>query len=783
MTVGSADPATKDPGETIAVTANTTVKALWEDHSWGEVDYKWADDNSTVTATRVCKHDGAHVESETAKATSEVTTEPTETAEGVRTYTATFDNPDFAKQTKTEPVPVKEHEHVLTHVAAGPATCTEDGVVEHWVCDQGDNPCGLCFSDVEGRVQISQEDTVAKALGHDWGEWSQTVVPTCSAMGKEERVCERDSDHKEARDVDIDPDAHDWGEWETVTEPTETKEGSEKRTCKCDPEHTETQAIPVKGHVHVLTKVEAVDATCEADGVVEHWVCNEGENPCGRLFGDAQGANEVDAEDAVAKATGHKWGAWAATTPASCTEKGTEARTCANDDQHVETREVDALDHAWGEPTYEWADGNKAATATRTCANDASHAETEVAEAASEVTLEPTETAEGVRTYTASFDNPAFATQTRTEAIPKLDPKDDPDDGSDSGTDPSDDQGADSGTDPGDDSGKDPEPGTDPGTNPGTDPTDDQGKDQGDDSSQGGSIAYRNTEGSGNVWTKGSGRASEFVFKRSAADASTFAHFTGIQVDGQDVDPASYEARSGSVVVGLKPAYLETLAVGDHTMTALFDDGNSASARVTIVAAQDGQGDGNGNGEADDSGSGNGEPGSGGDNGNGGTTPGGDNGNGGSGNGGSGNNGSGDGNDSSSDNSGGNDNGEPGKDGAGNGGSGGNGSDSNNDGSSDDSGSGNGSDNGESGNDSANGGSNNGSGSNANAGNGTTSVLSTPATRPAASTSAASAPAAITVRSSTAKTGDAALPALATLLLLAAASALATAAARRRTEN
>ena len=43
-------------------------------------------------------------------------------------------------------------------------------------------------------------------------------------------------------------------------------------------------------------------------------------------------------------------------------------------------------------------------------------------------TTAPTETKEGVRTYTASFDNDAFATQTKTEAIPKLDPQpgDDP---------------------------------------------------------------------------------------------------------------------------------------------------------------------------------------------------------------------------------------------------------------------------------------------------------------------------------------------------------------------
>ena len=39
------------------------------------------------------------------------------------------------------------------------------------------------------------------------------------------------------------------------------------------------------------------------------------------------------------------------------------------------------------------------------------------------------------------------------------------------------------------------------------------------------------------------------------------------------------------MVVKLKPAYLETLAVGEHTLTAIFDDGNNPTAKFTIVAA------------------------------------------------------------------------------------------------------------------------------------------------------------------------------------------------------
>ena len=54
---------------------------------------------------------------------------------------------------------------------------------------------------------------------------------------------------------------------------------------------------------------------------------------------------------------------------------------------------------------------------------NAEHKETETVDATSEVTTQPTETEAGVRTYTATFANPAFVTQTKTVAIPKLNPQ------------------------------------------------------------------------------------------------------------------------------------------------------------------------------------------------------------------------------------------------------------------------------------------------------------------------------------------------------------------------
>ncbi len=104
--IGSGEAESKAPGEEITVTANTTVKAIWHDHEWGEPVYTWADDHSSVTAERVCANDEAHFESETVGATSEVTTPATEDGEGMITWTSDpFENEAFSVQTDTETIP------------------------------------------------------------------------------------------------------------------------------------------------------------------------------------------------------------------------------------------------------------------------------------------------------------------------------------------------------------------------------------------------------------------------------------------------------------------------------------------------------------------------------------------------------------------------------------------------------------------------------------------------------------------------------------------------------
>ena len=68
-------------------------------HDWAAPTYVWADDNNSVTATRICANDPEHVETETVATTSEVTKAATCEDAGETTYSAEFQNEAVETQT------------------------------------------------------------------------------------------------------------------------------------------------------------------------------------------------------------------------------------------------------------------------------------------------------------------------------------------------------------------------------------------------------------------------------------------------------------------------------------------------------------------------------------------------------------------------------------------------------------------------------------------------------------------------------------------------------------
>ena len=95
-------------------------------HDWGEPEYTWADDYSTVTAKRTCKNDASHIETETVNTVYSVVKEPTFDTPGVGRYTSNeFENKAFEVQTIDVEIPVKIDTETDTESDTDTATDTE----------------------------------------------------------------------------------------------------------------------------------------------------------------------------------------------------------------------------------------------------------------------------------------------------------------------------------------------------------------------------------------------------------------------------------------------------------------------------------------------------------------------------------------------------------------------------------------------------------------------------------------------------------------------------------
>ena len=82
------------------------------------------------------------------------------------------------------------------------------------------------------------------ALGHNYGEWTETTPATCTDKGEETRVCSHDNAHIETRDIES--IGHDYVA--VVTAPTCTEQGYTTYSCsRCD-EHYQSNYTAALGH-------------------------------------------------------------------------------------------------------------------------------------------------------------------------------------------------------------------------------------------------------------------------------------------------------------------------------------------------------------------------------------------------------------------------------------------------------------------------------------------------------------------------------------------------------
>ena len=297
--------------------------------------------------------------------------------------------------------------HMMEHVKTVPATCTKDGVKEHYKCSK----CGKLFADAEGTTEIDASTLVLKAKGHRYGDW---IVDK---------------------------------------EPTETETGLRHKECAVCGDRIE-EVLDKVPHVHKMNFIEKVEPTCTKDGVKEHYKCSK----CGKLFADAEGTKEINVSTLVLKAKGHSYGDWIVDqeptetetglrhkecvvcgdrkeevigklshvhkpkliekVEPTCTKPGREAyyqcegckknfkdQACTKEIKDLSTLDLAKSGHNWNKPTVKWSKDYKTCTATRVCKNNKDHVEHVTVKTTESEIVKPTGSTKGKVQYTAVFEN------------------------------------------------------------------------------------------------------------------------------------------------------------------------------------------------------------------------------------------------------------------------------------------------------------------------------------------------------------------------------------------
>ena len=356
-------------------------------------------------------------------------------------------------------------DHDLSHHDAVPPTCTTDGNVEYWECSL----CQKDFSDDKGTAEIT--DIVKSALGHSLIKTDEKA-PTCTDDGNRAywtctecgNIFSDDAGLNQTTlaDVTVSATNHNWssdwssdgtGHWHDCTNAncpiTENNQKDGYAVHTPGDEATETtpqtcdvcgyELAPALGHIHTnhLTFIAEVPETCTADGVKAHYECE-----CGKLFADDQAATEVTLESLKiaahhtygtdwesdndddhyhicsvcsdkADVTPHSYDNGVITTPATETTEGVKTYTCSVC-HHTKTETVPKLSHTHSlsvdyskDETGHW----------HACSGCTEKVDFEAhTEDSGTVTVQPTETTEGIRVYSCTVCGYVI----RTETVPAL---------------------------------------------------------------------------------------------------------------------------------------------------------------------------------------------------------------------------------------------------------------------------------------------------------------------------------------------------------------------------
>ena len=166
--------------------------------------------------------------------------------------------------------------------------------------------------------------TIVCGHAHNFNTGTITTQPTCTEKGVRTRTC---TICGEKRYESIAATGHKYSAWKETKAATCTAAGTQTRTCSVC-KNVENKTIKAKGHTEVADS--AVAATCTTDGKTAGSHCSV----CGKVI-KAQ---------TVIKATGHKYGSWTVTKAATCTENGSQKRSCTVCG-NTETQTIKATGH------------------------------------------------------------------------------------------------------------------------------------------------------------------------------------------------------------------------------------------------------------------------------------------------------------------------------------------------------------------------------------------------------------------------------------------------------
>ena len=221
------------------------------------------------------------------------TVDPTCTQDGYTLHTCTLCQDSY----ESDPVAMLGHD--LKKQEEIPATCTQKGQAEHYLCDR----CQAAFWDDQAAEPVEDEKQLeTPKIDHDYTFHQEVIPPTCKDGGYTRHDCQ-------------------CGAFMTDTE-------TEKVACA------------------ELTYHEEQAATCTATGTKAHYQCPV----CEKIYWDAEGTQQATAEELVLAKADHICGEWETTVPPTAESGGQQVRKCQNCD-YTETKTLDPLTETLKKPT------------------------------------------------------------------------------------------------------------------------------------------------------------------------------------------------------------------------------------------------------------------------------------------------------------------------------------------------------------------------------------------------------------------------------------------------